>query len=163
MARRFILIIMVAAVVAIAPSTALASYTDSVHGAEIAFTSTQGTFTGYATGSLPGYWTAAIDHTQLSPNATITGGSFALDTYFNGAVAQVIGTFTGGSVVLQNPSTQCTNQHYTVIGALGNVGVNSTGSGSGSFNVTLTHYRTSIFGHCISYSATVSGSLTLDL
>jgi hypothetical protein len=37
------------------------------------------------------------------------------------------------------------------------------GSGSGAFNVTLTHYRRSIFGRCVSYSASVRGTLSLTL
>jgi hypothetical protein len=162
MTRRFIILLAAAALAGAGANAAFASYSDPVNGAETAATSTEGTFAGYATGSLPGYWTAVIDHTKLSPNATITGGSFSLNTYFNGSLVRVVGTFTGGTVVLEKPSTGCSNQHYGVSGFLGNVGVNSTGSGTGSFDVTLTHYRTSVFGYCVTYSATVSGSLTLD-
>ena len=34
---------------------------------------------------------------------------------------------------------------------------------TGSFDGTLTHYRRSIFGRCLTYSATISGSMTLTL
>lgn len=163
MRRLFVLLSTVAVLTGVAaPVAAGASYSDSVRGVEVAATSYQGTFDGVASGDLPGYWSAVIDHTKLNPNATITGGSFALTTYLNGAVTQVAGTFTGETVTLENPSSGCVNQHYAVVGTLGNVGIGSGGTGSGSFTVTLTHYRTSVFGYCVTYSASVSGSLTVQ-
>jgi hypothetical protein len=41
------------------------------------------------------------------------------------------------------------------------VGFGSAGTGSGAFAGTLTHHRTKIFGYCVIYSATITGSLTL--
>jgi hypothetical protein len=163
--RRVTLFLAAIAAVAVvaAPTAAGSSYQDSISGIEVAATSSQGSFDGVASGSLPGYWSAVIDHTTLSPNATITGGSFALTTYVNGAFAQVQGVFTGGTVTLENPTAQCTNQYFAVVGTLGSVGVGSAGTGTGSFDVTLTHYRKSIFGYCVTYAASVSGSLTLQL
>jgi hypothetical protein len=155
----------VAAVGALAPFAATAaSYADSVTGAEFAATSTEGTFAGVGSGSLPGAWTAVIDHTPLSPNATITGGRFSLVTVVDGSPAQIVGAFLpGGSVTLLNPSTQCGIQYFHVLGTLGYVGVGGPGTGSGSFDVTLVHYRVSIFGRCITFSATVNGGLLLQL
>ena len=46
-------------------------------------------------------------------------------------------------------------------GVLGGVGPRSAGRGTGTFAATLTHYRMEIFGHCVTYSASVSGSLSL--
>jgi len=42
------------------------------------------------------------------------------------------------------------------------VGSWNRGAGSGAFTATLTHYRHSILGHCITYAASVSGTLSLS-
>jgi hypothetical protein len=95
------------------------SHSDSVSGAEIYATSTEGVFTGTASGDLPGYWYAEVDHTLLDPNAVITGGYTYVATY----LGLVEGDFTGGTVTLTNPSSHCRNQIYDVQATLGNVGV----------------------------------------
>jgi hypothetical protein len=160
--RRILLPVLAATALVATPAAAGAtSYTDATRGVEVAATSTRGTFVGTATGDLPGYWQATVNHTPLSPGATITGGSFSLDTYLNGGFEEVTGTFASGSVVLENPSTRCANQRYDIDGSLTNVGVGG-GSGSGDFEAVLTHYRTRVFGHCVTYSASVSGSLSLQ-
>ncbi len=141
-------------------ASATATYTDSDSGYEIAATSTQGTFVGNASGDLPGYWKAVVDHTSL-PIATITGGEFYLATYYEGAPALVTGDFTGGSITLTNPSSTCANQMYDVKASLGGVGVGDDGTGTGQFSGTLTHYRTLLYGQCVTYAAKVAGSLTL--
>ena len=160
---RAILVITVAALVQLAvPAAAAATtYNDTVAGVEIAATSTQGTFVGTARGDLPGAWRAVVEHTQLSPNATITGGSFRLVTT---TLQTVVGTFDpGGAVIRTNPGTGCTNQTYTVQDTLSNVGVGGPGSGTGSFQVVLTHYRTFVpFLGCVTYSASVVGALSLN-
>src|SRR3989442_13960642 len=54
---------------AVMPVTALAQthpYSDSVTGVEVYATSTEGVFTGTASGALPGTWTADVLHTTLS-------------------------------------------------------------------------------------------------
>jgi hypothetical protein len=165
------LIILLAATLALlvaAPAAVAAqSYSDTVSGYEYAFTSTDGKFAGSASGSLPGAWNADVQHTPLclscTPTATITGGSFELATTHNGAPAVVSGDFVGGTVQVINPGASCTNQTFAVHGILGKVGWWSAGSGSGRFDVTLTHYRRSIFGRCVSYSASVRGTLSLTL
>ena len=165
------LIILLAATLAllVAAPTAVAaqSYSDTVSGYEYAFTSTDGKFAGNASGSLPGAWNADVQHTKLcpscTPTATITGGSFELATTHNGAPALVSGDFVGGTVQVTNRGAGCTNQTFRVNGILGNVGWWTAGSGSGTFNVTLTHYRHSIFGRCVSYAASVRGTLSLTL
>jgi hypothetical protein len=144
-----------------APAAAAGSYTDSITGVEVAATSTEGTFAGSASGALPGYWQATVDHTKLSPNATITGGSFSVDTYLNGTLAEVDGTFAGGTVTLENPTKRCVNQYYDINGSLTHVGIGG-GDGSGLFTAVLTHYRTRLFGYCVTYSASVTGSVDLQ-
>ena len=165
------LIILLAATLAlmVATPTAIAAqtYSDTVSGYEYAFTSTDGKFGGSASGSLPGAWNADVQHTPLclscTPTATITGGSFSLATTHDGAPALVSGDFVGGTVQVTNAGANCTFQKFAVNGILGNVGWWTSGNGSGTFNVTLTHYRRSIFGRCVTYGASVRGTLSLTL
>jgi hypothetical protein len=162
--RRFLFVLALAlAVLCSVPSSALAArtYNDSIRGHEYFFTSTDGRFAGYATGDLPGAWNADVRHTPLclscSPTATITGGTFSLaTTYF-----VVNGSFTGGTVQVINRGANCTNQTFAVDGDLGNVGRWNGGTGTGEFSAILTHYRHSVFGICVTYGATVGGTLSL--
>ena len=130
-------------------------------GFEYAATSTQGRFAGAAPGALPGAWSATVDHTLLGTVATITGGDVYLATYLDGVPTLVTGDFTGGTVKQLSGFTGCADQQYAVNGIVGDVGFESAGTGSGAFAGTLTHHRTKIFGHCVIYSATITGSLTL--
>ena len=148
-----------------AVARAAQSYDDTVSGHEYFFTSTDGKFAGRASGALPGYWNADVQHTPLcgscTPTATITGGSFELATILDGSYTLVTGDFTGGAVQMMNPGDYCTNQTFTVTGDLGNVGPWYSGSGTGTFSATLTHYRTRVFGSCITYAASIAGMLSL--
>lgn len=164
---RFALVAALAAVaLALLPGTAAAqtTYSDSIVGAEIAATSTQGTFVGTATGDLPGPWKAVINHTPLNPNATITGGSFSLWTLFGGIPTKVRGDVAGGTVTQTNAGAGCTNQTYNVAGTLANVSAGTITGGTGSFAVVLTHYRAFVpFFGCATFSASVAGTLSLTL
>jgi hypothetical protein len=128
-----------------------------VKGIEIIPEHTQGTFTGYSTGSLPGDWIAVVKHTPLSPNATITGGTLTLATTKQHATRTLTGRFDGGTITNTNPGANCTNQTYRVVGDI----TQFNGNHTGRFSVTLTHYRRSILGDCISYFATTNGTLTI--
>jgi hypothetical protein len=139
-------------------SRASTTYNDWIRGAEYSATSTEGKFAGYASGDLLGYWNAVVDHTPLGSAATITGGSFSLD-----GLTDADGTFTGGSVTLNNPSSGCVNQSYAVQASLGSVSVGAATGGTGTFNGTLVHYRQWVFGRCVTYSATIRGSLSLSV
>lgn len=164
---RFVLAAAAAAVAfAVLPATAAAqtTYNDELVGAEIAATSTQGTFVGTATGDLPGAWKAVVNHTPLNPNGTITGGSFSLWTLFGGVPTRVRGGFSGGTITQTNAGAGCTNQTYAVTGTLAGVSAGSITGGSGEFAVVLTHYRASFpFFGCVTYSASVAGTLSLTL
>jgi hypothetical protein len=131
-----------------------ATYQDQFFGVEVPpVTSTLGTFTGVATGQLPGRWYAQIQHAPLSsatPTVQITGGFFTLDPFDGPTVS---GTVVDGSVMVTDPGSGCTNQTFTVDVKL------SDGS---TFTGTLTHYRTPLFGACITYSASIVGSGTLE-
>ena len=150
-----------AAALLISPASAMAatSSSDSISGYEYAATSTQGRFVGIASGALPGAWSVTVDHTPLGTSAAITGGDFHLATRLYGTLTAVKGEFTGGTVTQLSGFTGCVNQRYAVNGVLGDVGF-----GSWQRNRRLrchASYRTKIFGHCVTYSASVSGSLSL--
>jgi hypothetical protein len=150
----------------VTPLTALAAattYTDTVAGPEVFATSTEGVFTGAASGTLPGVWTATVMHSPLSTHATITGGSFDLATTLNNRPVLVVGTFAnGGSVDQTGGFSGCVNQTYWVQGVLGKVGLyGQTDSGTGTFQAVLTHYRALIFGSCVTFGASIAGTVTL--
>ena len=147
----------------ISPASAIAAttYSDSISGYEYAATSTQGHFVGIASGALPGVWYVTVDHTPLGTSASIAGADFHLATHLHGRLTAVTGDFTAGTVRQLSGFTGCANQRYAVNGILGDMGFGSARSGTGTFVATLTHYRTKVFGHCVTYAASVSGSLSL--
>jgi hypothetical protein len=136
--------------------SATTSQLAAVKGIEIVARHTQGTFTGYSTGPLAGDWVAVVEHTPLSPNATITGGTLTLVTDRNHAARTITARFTGGTVTNTNPGGGCTDQTYRVIGNLSHF----DGHPSGRFSVKLTHYRHRLLGACIAYFATATGTLS---
>ncbi len=164
MGRRFsICTVLVGAILLSSVGVASAATTrvDTVKGAEVAYTSTQGTFTGYADGDLPGTWAAVIDHTVLSPDATITGGTLTLLTLIHWLPTTVGGTFAdGGTVSRVYQEAGCGVQRYAIKDKLVHVGVDG-GSGTGDVSATLTHHRRWILGRCIAYAATITGTVHL--
>ena len=82
----------------------------------------------------------------------------------SGALDFIRGTFAhhGGTITTLNAGANCTNQQYRVSDTLQNVGTSTTSGGSGSFAVTLTHYRYSLFGHCVIYKARVYGTISFS-
>lgn len=162
--------LLVAVVVAgVVPATAVTAsrQSDTISGYEYWATSTDGKFAGTASGALAGGWSADVRHTALclscAPTATITGGSFSLLTVIHAIPQRVSGLFTGGTVQVVNRGIRCTNQTFAINGILSKVASWSGGSGNGTFAVTLTHYRHSAFGSCITYGASVNGTLSLPL
>jgi hypothetical protein len=113
--------------------------------------------TAFGSGGDAALWQASVQHQSLSncpfgssTSCAITGGSFALSS-FDGA--HLAGTFVSGSVTPISQQAGCGKQVFAVTGAL------ATTAGPAVFAATLTHYRVSIFGACIPYFATISGSL----
>ena len=155
--------ILAAAALFISPAAAVAATTSSasISGFEYAATSAQGRFVGIASGALPGAWSVTVDHTPLRTSAAITGGDFQLATRLDGTLTAVTGDFTRGTVRQLSGFTGCANRRYAVHGVLGDVGSGSAGRGTGTFAAMVTHYHTKIFGHCVTYAASVSGSLSL--
>jgi hypothetical protein len=163
---RLLLYVWVAAAAVVLPSAASAappSTSFAITGYEYAFTSTVGSFAGTGTGNAgdAAAWNATVEHDPLGSTPTYTnGGSFAMTTVnANGHVDYAKGIFAyhGGTITVINPGYSCTNQQYLVKGALQGVSTRTTTGGSGTFTVTLTHYRYSLFGHCVIYKARVKG------
>jgi hypothetical protein len=137
------------------PAVAWASTpsTDRVAGIESAATSTVGRFAGAGRGPLPGSWNATIVHDPLEPGHTlsITGGTFTVYSR-----STIRGTFTGGTISPITTAGTCGNERFNVTGTMAlNAG------GSGRFTVVLTHLRTQIRTACVTYGATVTGTLAL--
>jgi hypothetical protein len=149
-----------------AASAAPASTTFTIVGYEYAFTSTVGSFAGRAAGNAgdEAAWNATVAHDPLGSTPTyVTGGSIEMATAnSSGHLDYVTGklAYHGGTITTLAPGTNCTNQQYLVTGAVQNVQTSSTSNGSGTFSVTLTHYRYSLFGHCVIYKAGVRGTVS---
>ncbi len=148
-------------------ASAPVSKTFKVVGYEYAFTSRVGSFAGTGTGDLGGkaYWNARVNHDRLGSNPTyVNGGRFAMTVTGPGlTVDAVVGTFTyhGGTIRTLDPGANCTNQKYLVADTLRDVLTPTTSNGTGTFRVTLRHYRHRVLGRCIAYKAKVSGTVSL--
>jgi hypothetical protein len=157
--------VVVAALAIPTGASAAQTYSDTISGHEYYYTSTDGKFAGTASGALPGDWDADVQHTKLclscTPTATITGGSVSVATTLGAIPTLVTGKFTGGSVQVISKGVNCNNQTFAVNGILGSVGPWYSGHGTGTFTAVLTHYRTSILGSCVTYGASVKGTLSL--
>ena len=163
-------------VIAATPASA-GMHRSVITGFEFYATSTQGRFAGSAAGQgadgLTGAWSIVVDHTNLNgcwyANQTcgrVTGGSFSL--VVPNPTEVVSGAFNSrttedqpDTIVLVDPGSYCRNQVFRIVDGLHNVGTWEH-SGTGGFAAYLTHYRHSIFGQCITYSATVQGTVELD-
>jgi hypothetical protein len=58
------------------------------------------------------------------------------------------------------PGANCTHQKYLVADTLKALSTPATSNGSGTFKVTLTHYRQRLVGRCVAYKAKVSGNVS---
>jgi hypothetical protein len=148
-----------------------------VNGFEFHATSTQGSFSGAASGTgqngLWGAWSIVVDHTSLLTDrcghppvscAQVTGGSFTLAV--TSPVEVVSGSFTYQGhgvpgIVMADGGWNCTTQLLHITDRLNSVGTGSQHTGWGTFDAYLWHYRHWFFGQCVTYSATVKGNVTL--
>jgi hypothetical protein len=151
--------VMIVAVPGVA--TAAPGYSVAVHGVEYSYSATLGRFAGTASGELPGLWNATVEHTPLSPHATITGGQLRLELTGPGDGGTVRGAFQSGTIRRTDGGTGCTNEVFEVSGALHDVTGLGEAARAGSFTVTLTHLNKQLFGRCVSYGATVRGTLSV--
>jgi hypothetical protein len=144
-----------------APVAARTATTYRVAGAEIFATSTEGVFVGTASrsGGVAGTWYADVLHDPLDPHGAITGGSFGM--LLASAPHVITGDFRSGWVGQRAAGRRCTDQTYSVTGRLRPVTAGSRTT-SGTFSVILTHLRTPVLGRCVTYGATVGGSVTVS-
>ena len=142
---------------------AAAPETYSLSGYEIWFTPSVGVFAGTGNGHAGDLsaWFSSIEHSQvISPSGTIIGG---WATLYRLDGVSISGHFSGGTIVQTNDGAGCTAEWHSVTGELTGVRRSDTAAlGSGEFQVTLVHHRAWLFGRCISYSASVSGSISLS-
>jgi hypothetical protein len=113
------------------------------------------TFTGTATGSLPGLWSASINYTPPNPGPnvvnTVVGGSWSLEVVRHGVVrGTLVGNVVGGSATWNSAGTVASiSVTLTITGGTGAfVGV----TGTGTFAGTLSH---------LTFPPSISGTLTL--
>jgi len=144
----------------VAPAAARTAITYRVAGAEIFATPTEGVFVGTASRSqgVAGTWYADVLHEPLDPHGAIEGGSFGM--LLGSAPHVITGEFRSGQVRQLVAGRNCTDQRYSVTGRLRPVTAGS-GTTAGAFSVLLTHYRTRVLGRCVTYGATVGGSVTI--
>ena len=149
-------------------SAAPASTSFDITGFEYAFTQTVGFFAGSGTDDAGDRvaWNTSVQHDPLGSVPTnVNGGSFQMATRSRtGRLDFVTGTFVnhGGTITTIDPGAGCTNQRFLVKGTLANVATSTTAGGSGTFMVVLTHFRTPLFGRCVTYSASVAGTVDFD-
>jgi hypothetical protein len=160
--RTAVLAVTTAIAIATIPATTLAAatITYAVRGFEYAATTTVGSFAGGAAAADDiGTWQATVVHGQLPTTsggtAPVTGGSFGL----NGQARDLAGAIDGGTITLLTTSP-CGKETYTVTGHLA---LAPSGIGDATFAMLLTHYRFSFFGRCITYSASVQGTVSFRL
>ena len=169
-ARPWIVGVLAAAALALpgGATAAPASTAFAVVGYEYAFTQTVGSFAGGASGNAgdTGLWNATVQHDPLGSVPTyIDGGSFAMTTSGPGHPLDFVrGQFVyhGGRITTLDPGAHCMNQRFRVAGQLDDVTTSTTSGGTGLFSVTLTHYRRSVFGHCVIYAARVVGGVSFE-
>lgn len=154
---------------AVFPAAAIAapaSDTFAVRGIETAFTSTSATFSGTGTGDAGdrAAWSVMITRTPFASGvSTITGGTFRMRTVSPSWTTDwVAGSVAGGFVHKTSGFTGCTNEKFALEVSLTGVATKTTAGGIGTFIGELTHHRTSIFGTCVIYAATVNGVVTLS-
>jgi hypothetical protein len=167
--RSSIAVLAAAAALVLPSAAAAAPASTSFHvvGYEYAFTQTVGSFAGKAAGNAGdvGAWNATVRHDPLGSSPTyVDGGTFQLATTTLAGDDFVTGTldYHGGTITTLNPGAGCTNQQFLVTDTISNVSTQTTSGGTGSLTVVLTHYRLSVFGRCVIYSARVAGTVSFS-
>lgn len=146
-----------------APGASAATETYAVGGYEIWPTAYAATFVGTTRDPAGawGGWRATIEHSGvISPTGSISGGRAELLLTDRSSIRA---TVSGGTVTLVGGSeTECAAMTHEVSADLVDVvrGGRST-VGTGTLSATLVHYRAWVFGRCLTYSASVDGTIAL--
>jgi hypothetical protein len=169
-----------------ATSAEAASHLTGVSGFEFYATSTEGRFAGTASGDLSGAWSIVVKHSSLDPcyrlplgstcasiedpaNPNGPGGSFSL-AETSPARQLVTGNFDNPAEAVGDPPNAialtrtgpCMDEAFSIVDSMNNVSAGSQHGGTGRFSATLTHHRRSFWGRCITYAATVQGTVVLN-
>jgi len=142
--------------------------TYAIHGYEVWYAPTVGTFVGTGAGR-DGFgssfelnaWHASIEHDELLiPSGRVTGGKASL---YRLDGVRIEGYFSEGLATQTYPGPECSTEYHTVTGTLRDVTSSARPGevGVGQFSATLVHYRAHVFGACYAYSASVSGTITV--
>ena len=132
-------------------------------GYQVAYAPDRGTFVGVGSGSAGNLsaWYTQVDHSLvITPAGTVTGGTATLHRADGVTMS---GRFSGGTVWMTYDGPNCTNESHEVRGTLTDVTRSDRPgeTGIGYFSATLKHYRAWIFGSCYSYSAKVTGTISV--
>jgi hypothetical protein len=174
------------AAVAVSSAGVLASTRSStVSGFEISATSTDGQFVGSIGPGTPlggGYFYANVIHqvlqessggdttaicgtgessSQIAPcDSTNPEPVSTVTVYLDGRSATGQFVYAPGGITFEGNSSDnsCPSTQTFLVSAT--VNFNSGKYGSYDFSVTLTHYSYDLFGDCITYFATISGTMT---
>jgi hypothetical protein len=110
-------------------------------------------------------WKAVVRHTPLTRTthspALITGGGVTLQLWSREGLSQKSRIVSGGTItyaVERSSGSACGEQVFRVSATLATTNVDAD---RGLLEAYLTHHRRSVFGRCITYAATVRGSLRL--
>ncbi len=169
-----------AAVVASSAGVLASTGKSSVSGFEIAATSTDGQFVGSIGGGTPlagGYFYANVVHQALqegslgaqtaicgtgeslssrSPCASAPGPVSTVTVYLDGRSVTGQFKYAPGGIGFQSGTGSCPSpQKFSVADTV----TFGTPFSSYLFSVTLTHYSYDLFGDCITYFATISGTM----
>lgn len=169
---RLLVTVLAAFAIGPAPTPAIAGPEPSLHdyplaGLEIRATSVLGTFVGGAGDSSPGgmLWKAVVRHTPLTRTvdspALIVGGGVQLQLWSQAGLSQTSRIFSGGTITYaadRASGSVCGQQVFHVRATLATA---NDADDSGLLEAYLTHHRRSVLGRCITYAATVRGSLKL--
>jgi hypothetical protein len=146
-----------------APTASAATETYAIGGYEIWPTPYAATFVGTTRDAVGawGGWRATIDHSGvISPTGSISGGRAELLLTDRSSIRAAV---SGGTVTLVAGSeTECAAMTHEVSANLVDVVRGGRSAiGTGTLAATLVHHRAWVFGRCLTYSASVNGTISL--
>jgi hypothetical protein len=155
--------------VLVAPVTASAAqaYSDTISGYEYAFTSTDGRFAGTASGPSPVPGTQTCKHTRLCLSCTrprwSPAAGFSLATAHNGFPALVLGAFVGGTVQVTTSAPTARIRRSPSRESLATSAGGRAAAAAARLRRHLPTTAIRYFGSCVTYGASIRGTLSLRL
>jgi hypothetical protein len=163
--RVFVASAVTAISLAAAGGAAAATFTDRVAGIETAFFEVSpgvevSSFAGIATGDLLGPFSATVTHAPLAAGGAIIDDGSDGDFRLLNPGGVVRGDFTGGAVTPIGSQPGCGTQVFDVDADL-DVRRRSS-AGTGHVDALLTHLRTTFLGTCVTFFATIKGTIAFE-